>query len=184
MIISVDELKEFITTDVSDKVLEAKLQALETTIRKRTNNNFQNRNYRLQSPIISQKLYLTTNLLQVGDTIQIIGSTFNDGLYVIKEIDEDYITLDRHLIDESMVSIAKIEYPMDVKMGVVEIMKWKLKNEAVNNGDTSKKEIQSETISRHSVTYVQDSTESDISEDFGVPKKYIAFLKGYKKARF
>ena len=69
-------------------------------------------------------------------------------------------------------------------MGVVDIMKWKLKNEAANSGDTSKKDIQSETISRHSVTYATDSTESDIDERFGVPRKYMAFLKSYIKPRF
>ena len=51
-------------------------------------------------------------------------------------------------------------------------------------GDVSKKDIQSETLSRHSVTYATDSTEADLDEEFGVPKKHTAFLKRYKKARF
>lgn len=76
------------------------------------------------------------------------------------------------------------QYPMDVKMGVVNILKWQLRNEAANNGDDSQKAVQSETISRHSVTYVTDTTESDIDMRFGVPKKYTAFLKPYMRARF
>lgn len=31
---------------------------------------------------------------------------------------------------------------------------------------------------------VQDSSETDIDGSFGVPKKYVAFLNAYKKARF
>ncbi len=67
---------------------------------------------------------------------------------------------------------------------IVDIIRWKLKNEDINSGDTSKMNIQSETLSRHSVTYVQDSSETDIDGSFGVPKKYVAFLNAYKKARF
>ena len=92
--------------------------------------------------------------------------------------------LNEALTDESDVLVTKIFYPMDVKMGVVDIIRWKLKNEDINSGDTSKMNIQSETLSRHSVTYVQDSSETDIDGSFGVPKKYVAFLNAYKKARF
>lgn len=176
MIISVEKLKEYITTDLSDSVLEAKLQALELLIRKKTNNNFQNKNKRFYSGIENGNLTGTSPYIKAGDTIQISESKLNEGIYVLSDSME--------LIDESQVLVTKIEYPMDVVMGVVEILKWKLKNEAANSGDTSKKDIQSETISRHSVTYAQDATESDIDNEMGVPKKYLSFLKAYKKARF
>ena len=103
---------------------------------------------------------------------------------VVKEIEEDFIVLDKLLLDESVVLVSKVEYPKDVQMGVVEMLKWKLKNEAANDGDVSKKTIQSETISRHSVTYATDSSEADLDEELGVPKKHTAFLKHHKKARF
>ena len=77
-----------------------------------------------------------------------------------------------------------VEYPAAVKMAVVDMMKWKLRNEALNSEDTGNKPVASETISRHSVTYAQDSTDSDIDERFGVPKKYTAVLKLYERARF
>jgi len=77
-----------------------------------------------------------------------------------------------------------VEYPAAVKMAVVDMMKWKLRNEALNSDDTGNKPVASETISRHSVTYAQDSTDSDIDERFGVPKKYTAVLKLYERARF
>ena len=77
-----------------------------------------------------------------------------------------------------------VEYPADVKLAAANILKWQLKNEAAAAGDTSKKDIQSETLSRYSVTYAADTSEADISADFGVPKKLVACLKFYKKARF
>lgn len=46
MIISVDELREYVTTDKTDKELTALLEALEISVRKRTNNNFQKRAFR------------------------------------------------------------------------------------------------------------------------------------------
>lgn len=184
MIISVEYARKYIKTELEDFELEAKLQALELSIRKRTNNNFQNTGIRFSCPIMATKLFLSTPFLKVGDTIQISQSIYSNGIFVIKSIEDGMIELDKPLLDESTVLVTKVEYPMDVVMGAVNILKWQLKNEAANSGDTSKKEIQSETLSRHSVTYVTDSTETDLDEEFGVPKKHIAFLKGYKKARF
>lgn len=185
MLISVEELKKHITTTLEDSVLEEKLQALELSIRKYTNNNFQRQAFRCTGNIASGVIEpATTRYFKAGDTIQISEAPFNEGLYVIQDITEGIITVDKDVYDEDNVLITKIEYPFNVKMGAVDIMKWKLKNEAVNSGDTSKKEIQSETISRHSVTYAQDASESDIDVNFGVPKKYTAFLKAYRKVRF
>ncbi len=113
MIISVEEVKQFITTTESDAVLEVKLQALEASIQRYTNNDFQ-----------------------------------------------------RCLIDG--------EYPPDVKMGVVNMLNWDL-----NNRD--KVGVQSETISRHSVTYF--NMDGDNST-MGYPKSLLGFLKPYMRARF
>lgn len=76
----------------------------------------------------------------------------------------------------------EVEYPASIKLAVVEIVRWKLRNEAQNSTDD--KPIQSETLSRHSVTYAQDSSETDIDEHFGVPKKYTAVFNLYQRARF
>nr|DAQ25167.1 MAG TPA: head to tail adaptor [Bacteriophage sp.] len=186
MIMSIDELRQFITTDKTDLVLDAQLQALELLIRKYTNNNFQDRNRRFKCDVSSIGLLYASTLFKVGDTVQLSESAFNSGLYTIASIDLENgcMGLNEALTDESDVLVTKIFYPMDVKMGVVDIIRWKLKNEDINSGDTSKMNIQSETLSRHSVTYVQDSSETDIDGSFGVPKKYVAFLNAYKKARF
>ena len=52
MIISAADLKQYIETEESDPVLEVKLQALESLIRKYTNNNFQLRSIRSQSAVL------------------------------------------------------------------------------------------------------------------------------------
>ena len=114
MIMTVAELRQFIETEETDQVLEAKLQALELSVQGYTNNNFK-----------------------------------------------------RHLTPEG-------EYPMDVKMGVVNLMKWELDNR-------DKVGVQSETISRHSVTYFNMDGDNSI---MGFPKALLGFLKPYMKARF
>lgn len=174
MILSVEECRKLITTDAADEVLEGKLQALELLIRKYTNNNFQQRHIRFQCPAISKKLYLTTALLSVGDTVQITNSMYCDGVYCVKNMENEFVELDRPLIDEPCVVVTKVEYPMDVKMGVLNMLKWDLENR-------DKVGIQSETLSRHSVTYFNmDGSNSSM----GFPKSLLGFLVPYRKARF
>lgn len=174
MIISVEELKKFITTDKDDTVLEAMLQALEVSIRNYTNNNFQKRNIRTSCPVIAQKLYINNPYFKEGDTIQVSESIYNDGLYVIKAVEDNLVELDQPLIDEIKVLVTKVEYPQDVKIGVVNMLKWDLDNR-------EKVGIQSETISRHSVTYFNMDGDNSL---MGYPKSLLGFLKPYKKARF
>lgn len=177
MIISVDEAKELHDfKDWSDKTIERKLNAIEQTIRSHTHNNFQNRNFRGNFVILSQKLYGNTLLFKVGDTLQISESTFNDGLYVIVDIVDNLIELDKALIDESHALVTKIEYPADVVECAYDMLEWD-----VNKPDATKRNIQSETLSRHSVTYVQPS---DANMTKGYPKDIMDALKPYMKARF
>ena len=65
-------------------------------------------------------------------------------------------------------------YPMDVKMGVVNLMKWDLEKR-------DKVGIASESISRHSVTYVDQTGANTL---MGYPVSLMGFLKPYRKARF
>ena len=174
MIMTVEKLKTFIKTTEPDEVLEAKFQALEILIRKHTNNNFQKRGIRASCQVMAEKLYTDYPYFKVGDTIQISESIFNDGIYVIQSIEDHMITLDKDLLDESTVLVTKVEYPVDVQMGVVNMLKWDLENR-------EKVGIQSETISRHSVTYF--NMDGDNSA-LGYPKSLTGFLKPYMKARF
>ena len=175
MIMTVNKLREYITTDKTDSVLEDMLQALELLIRKHTNNNFQKRAYRKVTDIIGGQ-FVCDELVpfKVGDTIQVSESALNEGLYTVKTIDNAVFTVNEDVVDESNLLVTKIEYPKDVQMGVVNMIKWDLENR-------SKVGIQSETISRHSVTYFNmDGDNSSL----GYPKSLIGFLKPYMRARF
>ena len=186
MIITVDKFREFVQTDKTDEQIKSMLSAIESMIRHITNNNFQQRNRRSIGNINNGFLTVISPVFNAGETVQITESEFNDGVYVIESIDEDgNITLDpSDFINESDVLVTKIYYPPDVQMGVVEMLKWKLKNELQNSGDTSQSPVSSENLSRHSVSYQTDSSEYDIDSRLGVPKKYISFLQAYEKARF
>ena len=67
-----------------------------------------------------------------------------------------------------------IDYPADVKMGVVNLMKWEMKNR-------EKVGIESESLSRKSVTYYKmDKDNSAMS----YPASMLGFREPYMKARF
>lgn len=174
MIMTVDELKKYIKTNEENSTLENKLQALELLIRKYTNNKFQQKNIRFVTNVKDGKLKFSTPLLKEGDTVEISQSKYNDGLYVIKSLDGVNVDLSDVLIDEGKILVTKIKYPRDVKMGVVNMMKWELENR-------DKVGIQSETISRHSVTYFNMDGDNSVT---GFPKSIMGFLTPYKKARF
>lgn len=177
MIMTVSELKQFITTDIEDSVLEAKLQALELLIRAYTNNNFQKRAFRAVAVAVSSGHQLMTNAanpFKAGDTLQITDSELNEGLVNVSTSSDGVITVKEELYDESGIIITKVVYPADIKMGVANLLKWELDNR-------DKVGVQSETISRHSVTYF--SMDGDNST-MGYPKSLMGFLKPYMKARF
>lgn len=67
-----------------------------------------------------------------------------------------------------------IHYPADIKMGVVNLMRWEL-------GNREKMGVASETISRHSVTYFDVTADNSI---MGYPASLRGFLRPYMKARF
>ena len=177
MIMTVSELRQFITTDEEDAVLEAKLQALELLIRTYTNNNFQKRAFRAIAVAMSsghQLMVDTPNPFKAGDTLQITDSELNTGLVNVRTSSNGIITVKEELYDESGVIITKVVYPADVKMGVANLMKWELENR-------DKVGVASETISRHSVTYFNMDGDNSL---MGFPKSLLGFLKPYQKARF
>ena len=186
MLMTVEELKQYVTTDRSDAVLGAMLQALELTIRRYTNNNFQNRGFRVEADIVDGEFH--TGVIApfvAGDTVMISESDKQSGmLCTVKEVKDGSFTVNENVTDEDDVLVTEVVYPADIMLGAANINDWQLRNQAMNSGDTSAAPVASETISRHSVSYVTDASEADLSTDFGVPKKHVAFLMGYKKARF
>lgn len=154
--------------------LTGKLEAIERMIRAYTNNNFQNRNVRFVAESRGDRLLGTSAFLRAGDTIQITQSKVNDGLYVIVEMIEDVIRVNKDLFHVSENLVTKIEYPPDVKEGVLSLLKWEVENR-------KKAGIQSETLSRHSVTYITQDASNQV---MGYPAILLGFLKPYMKARF
>lgn len=176
MIISVEELMrmpEF--NGIDESVLKRKLNGIEDLIRAYTNNNFQNRMKRFATPSSSSILCDWSKLIQIGDTVQ-ISESINNGLYVVKAIDRvnKTMTLDVDLYDAEYNLVTKVEYPDAIVDGVINLMQWEVQNR-------SKVGIQSETLSRHSVTYFAQDANNQL---MGYPVTLLGFLKPYIKARF
>jgi hypothetical protein len=177
MIMTVAELRQFIETEEVDQVLEAKLQALELLIRAHTNNNFHVRAFKAVAVSMADHDFLCNGMVpfRVGDTLHITESEMMpDALFTVEAVEGNIITVKEDVYDESGVIITKVKYPPDVKMGVVNLMKWELENR-------EKVGVSSETISRHSVTYFNMDGDNSV---MGYPKSLMGFLKPYKKARF
>lgn len=175
MIITVGEvmgLPEFVGQN--EKVIAEKLNAVELAIRSYTNNNFQNRYVRFYAVSLGNRLLGTSDFLKVGDTVQISQSQVNDGLYTITEIGSDFIRVDGELYKYHDNLVTKVEYPADVKSGVVDLLKWEIKNR-------QKVGIKSESLSRHSVTYFDQDVNNQV---MGYPVALLGFLRPYMKARF
>lgn len=166
------QLKEFQNED--EMVLERKLKAVEIMIRSKTNNNFQNRLIRFEAPSTTDRLLGASPYLEAGDTLQISESGVNDGLYVVKSVDDGETVIEGKLYPVGHNLVTKVEYPEDIKEGVINLLIWE-------KGNRKKVGIKSETLSRHSVTYFDLDTDN---QDMGYPASLMGFLKPYMKARF
>ena len=176
MIISVDELRKQIDCgDMTDYRIQSRLERIETVIRKYTNNNFQNRKVRFVASSLGDQIMGSSPFLRVGDTIQISQSEVNDGLYVITEITEDCITVDRDLFEIPFNKVTKIEYEADIVDCAIKLFEWE--NEF---GSKVGIKSESETLSRHSasITY-EDSSNLYM----GYPVGILNGLYHYKKVR-
>lgn len=174
MIIAVDEvmsLPEFVGQNVN--VVSNLLESAELLVRAYTHNNFQNRFVRFTADSRGDRLLATSDYLKVGDTVQISQSMVNDGLYTVTEIGDDFVRVDKKLY-KSVNLVTKVEYPADIKNGVLNLIKWDIKNR-------DKTGIKSETLSRYSVTYFDQDSDNQV---MGYPVSLLGFLRPYMKARF
>lgn len=175
MIVAVNEVMELPEfAGQSEESIKDKLKAVELLIRAYTNNNFQNRAVRFVAESAGNRLLGTSRFLRTGDTVQISQSNVNDGLYTITEIMDEHVCIDAELFSVPMNLVTKVEYPVDVRQGVVNLMKWEVANR-------DKVGIKSETLSRHSVTYYDLDVNNQV---MGYPVSLLGFLKPYMKARF
>lgn len=174
MIISVEKAKSLISfPGWTDEKIEMKLKAVEQTIRAYTNNNFQNRGFRVQA-CIRAGVFMSESLIPFdnGDTVQVSESRHNSGLFTVSaETDDTTFMVNEETRDEDDVLVTKVEYPADVVNCCVDLMEW-----AVNFA--GKVGIKSETLSRHSVTYEDSATMF-----MGYPASLLGCLKPYRKAR-
>ena len=174
MIITVEELRRYVTTDIADEELRTRLSALETAIRKHTNNLFNVRGCTSQAEIRDGKIVLESLIkLKVGDSIFIYGYSYEENVVTITDIDELTLTVDEELRVDEPVSVGLVQYPNDIKMGIVNLVKWDISNR-------EKVGVKSETISRWSVTYFDLESNSLL----GYPASLLGFLTPYKRARF
>ena len=175
MIISIGKAKSLIGfDDWSDEKIEMKLKAVEQTIRAYTHNNFQNRAIRTTADIVDGRFVAESSIpFDIGDTVQVSESVGNAGLFTIASVDDSSFTVVEDVKNEIDVLVTKVEYPADVVACAVNLLEWEKNNRA-------KVGIQSETLSRHSVTYFNQDSGNQV---MGYPASLLGCLKAYRKAR-
>ena len=176
MIISVERAKELIQIPESwtNEKISHKLKAIEQTIRKYTNNNFQDTAYRVTADIVGG-LFLCTEgdvRFAVGDTVQVSESGYNAGLYTVASVDDISFATEEDVSSEISVLVTKVKYDEDVIDCALNLLEWDIKHR-------DKIGVKSETLSRHSVTY-----EDSASMFGGYPKGILCAVDFCRKARF
>ena len=153
---------------------------LETMVRNLTNNNFQLTKFRIRGLRLSGSIIQASSgrvdIFKTGDTIEINGTDYNNGLYVVESVSDGVITVRGDFITEtnSGAIATKVSYPADVLTGVKKLIAYDAKMR-------DKAGIKSETVARWSVTYY-DVTATESSE--GYPVSLLGFLDKYRKLRW
>lgn len=175
MIISLDEALK-LDADATQETCDG----LETMVRKLTNNNFQLIKFRIRGLKLSESTIKASSgcldIFKTGDTIEINGTDYNNGLYVVESVSDDAITIRGGFITEtnSGAIATKVSYPADVLTGIKKLIAYDAKMR-------DKAGIKSETVARWSVTYY-DVTAAESSE--GYPVSLLGFLDKYRKLRW
>ena len=171
MIITVEELATVNgLSDIPVEQLTIMCEGIEDFIRQYTNNNFTVKNVTFNTPSKDGKLETVSPLFKVGDTVLISKSKYNNGVYTLNDIEG---TLDKELFDDDNNKVTLVKYPPAIKLGVVKLLQYSVKMD-------DKVGISSESLSRHSVSYAQPSSDSI----GGYPSSMMSFLKPFMKARF
>ncbi|WP_170240123.1 hypothetical protein [Streptococcus suis] len=175
MIIDLDDALE-----LDPSITQETCDGLETMVRNLTNNNFQLIKFRIRGLRLSGSTIKASSgrvdIFRPGDTIEINGTDYNDGLYVVESVSDDAITVRGDFITEthSGAIATKVSYPADVLVGVKKLIAYDTKMR-------DKAGIKSETVARWSVTYY-DVTAAESSE--GYPVSLLGFLDKYRKLRW
>lgn len=173
MLISLDSYADY-GLDPTNKESVRKLAAIESKIRRYTNNPFHVREARVETASREGALCSLSPYFREGDTVEITKSGLNDGLYVVVAGEDGALKLDAELFDVPFNRVTLVRYPLDVIEGALGMYEY---DQRMDN----KRGIASESLSRHSVTYVQPSGTTSIT---GYPDDVTAFLKPYRRAWF
>lgn len=176
MILSLGDARE-----IDIDITQDDLDAFETSVRELTNNNFQNTFVRFKNvEFVNENTILVSDEirgLRVGDTVEVNYSHYNDGLFVVKEIDGKQITVQGapfFVGNSGRAMVTKVEYLADIKRGIKKLIEY-------DKAMAGKVGIKSETIARMSITYY-DVTAAESSE--GYPVSLLGFLDKYRKLRW
>jgi hypothetical protein len=177
MIISLEKAQA-----VYPSITQEGLDGIEQAIRAETNNPFQNLNVRFCNLRFDSETSIVVfdevEGLRTGDTIQVSGSKWNNGLYVVKTLEGNTITVRdgaRLFVgnDESAF-ITKIEYPPDIVFGVTRLLKYDAKT-------ADKIGLKSKTVSRMSETYYDQNSAETVA---GYPAAMMSFIDKNRKMRW
>ena len=157
------------------------LDALETSVRELTNNNFQNVHIRFKGiEFMANNLIVVNDSivgLKVGDTIEVNYSHYNDGLFVIEEIAGKQIKVQGtpfFVANTGGSMLTLVQYPADIARGIKKLIAYDKKM-------ASKIGIKSESISRMSTTYYDVNASEAVD---GYPAALVSFLQKYEKMRW
>lgn len=176
MIITLAKAQEIIKDVTQDD-----LDGIEQAIRELTHNNFQNRNVRLCGYLKFEgnKIYYQGEAIGFvkGKTIQASNTKYNDGLYVITDVQHDHIEVEgddlfiSSTVKDSMITL--VEYPKDILAGVRKLLKY-------DKQMGHKMGVKSETISRWSTSYFDQTAGESVN---GYPAAYMSFISKYRKMK-
>ena len=166
---------------IDDSITQDDLDALETSVRELTNNNFQNVHIRFKGiEFMANNLIAVKDSivgLKVGDTIEVNYSHYNDGLFVIEEIAGKQIKVQGtpfFVANTGGAMLTLVQYPADIARGIKKLIAYDKKM-------ASKVGIKSESISRMSITYYDVNASETVD---GYPAALVSFLQKYEKMRW
>jgi len=161
---------------INSNLTPVDLDGMEASVRRLTNNNFQNRGVRFNLIAVNGLSNALTvdrlvHGLRAGDTVEINDSVDNAGVYTVTQIDGDKIVVNEDLLPgKERAIVTKVEYPADIKAGVLKWIQYDV-DHAKHEG------VKSRSVGRVNETYF-DTTSSKY------PDSYMSFLTPYKKMRW
>jgi len=176
MIWSVSELRAFDElAGVSDARLALMEQAVEDLVRGATGNPFVVRGASYDAFAFEGGVAgaIPAGAFAPGDTVLVTESDGNDGLHQVTST-TDGVWVDPQTTGAGRLRATLVRYPAAVRMGALQLLIYRARRGAAETAG-----IQSETISRHSVSYALPG-EGAIG---GFPPELTAFLTPFRRAQ-